>query len=137
MSCGVKYLHQIPSNTIIRTESKPCRFLFPHPVLLTILQCGDVEWLAAVVSGPDTCVRLHCEAVVSILPQMRDVDVVGWGGEIQVVTGIPKLQAVVGNDPVRQQRRLPGHVHLAGTDRLKSKAIGRTAWNYRDNTRRC
>lgn len=64
--------------------------------------------------------RLHCEAVVSIFPQMRDVDVVVWGGEIKVVTGIPKLQAVMGNDPVWQQRRLPGHVHLAGTDRLKS-----------------
>lgn len=81
--------------------------------------------------------RLHHDAVLCILPQVRDVDVVGWGGEIQEVSGIPKLQAVVGNDPVRQQRRQPGHVHLAGTDRLKSKAIGRTAWNWRDNTRRC
>lgn len=45
--------------------------------------------------------RLHHDAVLCILPQVRDVDVVGWGGEIQEVSGIPKLQAVVGNDPVR------------------------------------
>lgn len=53
---------------------------------LTILQSGYVERLAAVVSWPDTCVRLHHDAVMCILPQMCDVDVVGWGGEVQVVT---------------------------------------------------
>lgn len=35
---------------------------------LTILQCGDVEWLAAVVSRPDARVRLHHNAVLRILP---------------------------------------------------------------------
>lgn len=47
------------------------------------------------------------------------------------MAGIPKLQAVMGNDPIRLQRRLPGHVHLAGTDRLKSNVVRRTAWDWR------
>lgn len=68
---------------------------------------------------------------------MRDVEVVGWGCEIQVVAGIPKLKAVVGDDPVRDQRRLPGYIHLAGTDGLKGQAIWRTAWDWRHNTRTC
>lgn len=75
------------------------------------------------------CVCLHNDAVVGILPQMRDVDVVDCGGEVQVVTRIPKLQAIVGNDPIWQQRRLPGHIYLTGTDRLIGKAIRRTAWD--------
>lgn len=115
------------------SENKPCPFLPPPPVPLTILQSGDVERLAAVVSGPDACVCLHHDAVVRVLPQVRDVDVVGRGGEVQVVTGIPKLQAVVGDDPVRQQRRLPGHIHLTGTDRLIGEAVRRTAWDWREN----
>lgn len=107
------------------------------PLPLTVLQGGDVQWLAAVVSRPDTCVSLHHDAVACILPQMHDVDVVYWGGEIHVVSGIPKFQAVVSNHAVRQQRRLPGHIHLAGTERLKTKAIWRTAWSWRENTRGC
>lgn len=99
------------------SENKPS-FFFPlsPPFLLTILQCGDVERLAAVVSWPDTCMCLHHDSVVCILPQVRDVAVVGQRGKVQVVTGIPKLQAVVSDDPIRHQRRLPGHVHLTGTD---------------------
>ncbi len=81
--------------------------------------------------------RLHHDAVVCILSQMRDVDIVGWGGEVQVVAGIPKLHAVVGNDTIRQQRRLPGYVHFAGTDRLKSDTIWRTSWDWRENARTC
>lgn len=102
---------------------------FPSIIRLTILQGSDVEWLAAVVSRADTSVSLHHDAVMRVLPQMCDMDVVCLRCEIQVVAGIPKLQAVVSDDPVRKQRRLPGHVHLAGTERLKIQAIWRTAWN--------
>lgn len=78
---------------------------------------------------------LHRDAVVRILPQMCDVDVVCLRCEIQVVTGIPKLQAVVRDDSIRKQRRLPGHIHLAGTERLKLQAIGRTAGNCIEDIR--
>lgn len=108
---------------------------FPSIISLTILQGSDVEWLTAVVSRADVCVGLHHDTVVCVLPQMCDVDVVCWRCEIQVVSRIPKLQAEVSDDPVRKQRRLPGHVHLAGTEGLKTKAIWRTAWNYREDTR--
>lgn len=97
------------------------------PVSLTVLQRGDVELLAAVISRPHARVCLHRHAVVSVLPQMPDVDVVGRGGEVQVVAGIPQFQTVVGNDPVRQQRRPPGHVHFTGADRHVRDAIRRTA----------
>lgn len=89
------------------------------------------------VSGPNVRVRLHHDAVVCVLPQVRDVDVVGLGGEIQVVGGIPELQAVVGDDAVRKQRRMPSHAHLTWTNRLKGKAIWRAAWNWKENARRC
>lgn len=32
------------------------------------------------------------------------------------MSGVPEHQAVVNDDPVRQEGRLPGHVHLTGTD---------------------
>lgn len=67
---------------------------------------------------------------------MRDVDVGGRGGEIQMVSGIPNLHAVVDNDSVGQQRRPPGHVHLAGTDRLIGESVWRTTWDWRGNTKR-
>lgn len=108
---------------------------FPSIIRLTILQGSDVERLAAVVSRADTCVSLHRDAVVRVLPQMCDVDVVCLRCEIQVVAGIPKLQAVLRDDPVRKQRRLPGHVHLAGTEGLKTQAIRRTARNCIEDIR--
>lgn len=88
------------------------------------------------VSGPNVRVCLHHDAVVCILPQVRDVDAVGLGGEIQVVGGIPELQAVVSDDAVRKQRRMPSHIHLTWTDRLEGKAIWRAAWNWKENARR-
>lgn len=74
----------------------------PKPAFrpLTILQRGDVERLAAVVSWPRPRVRLHHQAVVCVLPQVRDADAVGLGGEVEVVAGVPQLQAVVGDDAV-------------------------------------
>lgn len=117
------------------SENKPCPSPpSPTPTIpLTILQCCDVEWLAAEVPRPDMCVRLHHDAVLCIFPQMRDVNVGGRGGEVQVVSGVPKLQAVEGDDPVRQQRRLPSDIHLTGTDGLIGEAKWRTAWDWRDN----
>lgn len=108
---------------------------FPSIIRLTILQRRDVEWLAAVVSRPDARVSLHHDPVVRVLPQMRDVDVVCRRREVQVVSRIPKLQAVENDDPVGKEGRIPGHVHLAGTERLKAEAIWRTAGNWRQDTR--
>ena len=105
----------------------------PPPIPLTILQCGDVERLTAVVPRPDTRVRLHHEAVLRVLPQVRDVDVAGRGGEVQGVSGIPKLQAVVGDEAVGKQRRLPGHIHLARADGLVGEAVRRTARDWTEN----
>lgn len=45
------------------------------------------------------------------------------------MSGVAELQAVVSDDTVRQQRRLPGHIHLAGGDRLIGEAVRRTSWN--------
>lgn len=61
------------------TEKNPHPPFFPlaTPAPLTILKCCDVERLAAVVSCSDSCVCLNGDAVVGVLPQMRDVDVVG------------------------------------------------------------
>lgn len=109
-----------------RTQPRPL-CCFP----LTILQRGDVEWFAAVVSWAGLRVRLHHHAVVCVLPQVRDTYAVGLGGEVEVVGGVPQLQAVVGDDAVRKQRRTPSHVHLAGADGLIGQAVRRAAWNWR------
>lgn len=81
------------------------------------------------VSRPGLRVRLHHHAVVGVLPQVRDADAVGLGGEVEVVGGVPQLQAVVGDDAVRKQRRTPSDVHLARADRLVGQAVRRAAWN--------
>lgn len=107
----------------------------PSITRLTILQRSDVEWLTAVVAGADARVSLHREPVVRVLPQVCDVEVVCRRREIQVVSRIPKLQGVEGDDPVRKERRLPGHVHLAGTERLKAEAVWGTAWNCGEDAR--
>lgn len=117
-----------------KMNGDPALSPFPPIIRLTILQRSDVEWLAAVVPRADACVSLHHDSVVRILPQMCDVDVVCRRREIQVVSRIPKLQAVENDDPVWKERRLPHHNHLAGTERLKPEAIGRTAWNCREDT---
>lgn len=126
-----------PWNWRLKTKGDPALSpSFPSIIGLTVLQRGDVEWLAAVVSRPDARVGLHHDPVARVLPQMRDVDAVCRRREIQVVSRIPKLQAVENDDPVGKEGRLPGHVHLAGTERLEAEAIWRTAGNWREDTRR-
>lgn len=111
-----------------QNETKaPPPFSVPSP--LTILQRGDVERLAAVVPQPRLRVRLHHQAVVCVLPQVSDADAVGLGGEVEVVAGVPQLQAVVGDDAVGKHRRTPGHVHLARADGLVGQAVRRASWN--------
>lgn len=110
-------------------KAKPAVSPFPSIIRLTVLQRGDVERLTAVVPRAHARVSLHHDSVVGVLPQVCDVDGVCRRREIQVVSRIPKLQAVVNDDPVGKERRLPGHVHLAGTERLKTEAVRRTARN--------
>lgn len=81
-------------------KTKPRSLVSLHSPL-TILQCGDVERLAAVVPRPGMRVRLHHHAVAGVLPQVRDTNAVGLGGEVEVVGGVPQLQAVVGDDAIR------------------------------------
>lgn len=104
----------------------------PRLLPLTVLQRGDVERLAAVVPRPRLRVRLHHHAVVGVLPQVRDADAVGWGGEVEVVGGVPQLQAVVGDDAVGEQRRAPGDVDLARADGLEGQAVRRAAGNWKE-----
>lgn len=114
----------------LKNKTKP-RPLCSSPSPLTVLQRGDVEWLAAEVSRPGQRVRLHHHAVVSVLPQVRDTDAVGLRGEVEVVGGVPQLQAVVGDDAVGKQRRTPSHVDLARGDGLIGQAVRRAAWSWR------
>lgn len=107
----------------------------PSNTRLTVLQGGDVERLAAEVPGADARVSLHRDAVVGVLPQVRDVDGGGRRREVQVVGGVPQLQGVGGDDPVREQRRLPGDVHLAGTEGLVAQAVRGTARNCGEDAR--
>lgn len=73
--------------------------------------------------------RLHHQAVVGVLPQVRDADAAGLRGEVEVVGGVPQLQTVVGDDAIRKQRGSPSHVHLARADGLVGQTVRRAAWN--------
>lgn len=74
---GKADLIRSPSNVISQAtllEVNPSLTTCTPPILLTILECSDVERLAAVVSRPDSGVRLHHDAVLCVLPQVCDVD---------------------------------------------------------------
>lgn len=61
---------------------------------LTILQCGDVEWVTAVVSRAHSCVSLHHQSVLRKLPQVCDLGVVDGCGQVEEVGGVSQLKAV-------------------------------------------